>query len=192
VSCHHALSDSLESLFLSHLLGIFTPLSPASELIMTERERWIVYPLLFLALGAALRDKFVDPTVHRSIICQELTVVDDDSDLRRGAHVLAKIGHGSETTAPGYLVVNGPVEVAGTLNASEYAINGHPLTPIFQAMFEFLRLVQAAQQQQLGAQRVVTPPTTPPAVAPPAVKSNDDASGAPSDPKSDDDSTKAN
>ena len=24
---------------------------------MTERERWIVYPLLFLALGAALRDK---------------------------------------------------------------------------------------------------------------------------------------
>jgi hypothetical protein len=29
---------------------------------MTERERWIVYPLLFLALGAALRDKLVDRT----------------------------------------------------------------------------------------------------------------------------------
>lgn len=28
---------------------------------MTERERWILYPLLFLALGAALRDKVVPP-----------------------------------------------------------------------------------------------------------------------------------
>ena len=29
---------------------------------MTERERWIVYPLLFLALGAALRDKLSEHT----------------------------------------------------------------------------------------------------------------------------------
>ena len=29
---------------------------------MSTRERWIVYPLLFLALGTALRDKFWDST----------------------------------------------------------------------------------------------------------------------------------
>ena len=33
---------------------------------MTERERWIVYPLLFLALGAALRDKLVDRTTTKT------------------------------------------------------------------------------------------------------------------------------
>jgi hypothetical protein len=44
--------------------------------IMNERERWVVYPLLFLALGAALRDKLVDQTSTKSIKCQELLVVD--------------------------------------------------------------------------------------------------------------------
>ena len=47
---------------------------------MTERERWIVYPLLFLALGAALRDKLVDRTTTKSIVCQELTIVDEEVD----------------------------------------------------------------------------------------------------------------
>ena len=45
---------------------------------MTERERWIVYPLLFLALGAALRDKLFDMTTTKSIVCQELTVIDEE------------------------------------------------------------------------------------------------------------------
>lgn len=45
---------------------------------MSERERWIVYPLLFLALGAALRDKLVDRTLSRDIVCQRLTIVGDD------------------------------------------------------------------------------------------------------------------
>jgi len=36
---------------------------------MTTRERWIVYPLLFLTLGIALRDKIVPP-VH--LRCSEL------------------------------------------------------------------------------------------------------------------------
>jgi hypothetical protein len=159
---------------------------------MTERERWIVYPLLFLALGAALRDKFVDPTVHRSIICQELTVVDDDSDLQQGAHVLAKIGHTSETAGTGYLVVNGGVEVTGSLNANQYAVQGHVLTPAFQAMFDFLRWLQAVQQQQQSALHGGPPAAIPPAANPPAVKSNDDASGAPSDSKSDNDPAKSN
>ena len=35
---------------------------------MSERERWIIYPLLFLAISAALKDKLVKPSiikVHR-------------------------------------------------------------------------------------------------------------------------------
>ena len=43
---------------------------------MSERERWIVYPLLFLALGAALRDKMFDRTWSRVVVCEELSVID--------------------------------------------------------------------------------------------------------------------
>jgi hypothetical protein len=43
---------------------------------MSERERWIVYPLLFLALGAALRDKLLKQTVAKRLICEELYVLD--------------------------------------------------------------------------------------------------------------------
>jgi hypothetical protein len=47
---------------------------------MTERERWIVYPLLFFALGAALRDKFThtvqtDELRAGRILCEELEVL---------------------------------------------------------------------------------------------------------------------
>ena len=61
---------------------------------MTERERWIVYPLLFLALGAALRDKLFDSTTTKSIVCQELTVVDEEPRraMRPSARRSAQIG----------------------------------------------------------------------------------------------------
>lgn len=45
---------------------------------MTERERWIVYPLLFLALGAALRDKIIKTTQSQLVKCEALCVVDKD------------------------------------------------------------------------------------------------------------------
>ena len=45
---------------------------------MSERERWIVYPLLFLALGSALRDKLVKQTRTKQLVCEELIVVDVD------------------------------------------------------------------------------------------------------------------
>ena len=34
---------------------------------MPTRERWIVYPLLFLALGLAVRDKIIPPTQFRAV-----------------------------------------------------------------------------------------------------------------------------
>ena len=44
---------------------------------MSERERWIIYPLLFLALGAALRDKLAKQTRSENVVCQKIHLVDD-------------------------------------------------------------------------------------------------------------------
>jgi len=59
---------------------------------MSERERWIVYPLLFFALGAALRDKFTqqirtDRLHAGQITCEELLVTDSEKPDR----VVAKL-----------------------------------------------------------------------------------------------------
>ena len=51
---------------------------------MSYHERWIIYPLLFLALGAALRPKFTGefsvPVTVRApqVQCEALTIVDQD------------------------------------------------------------------------------------------------------------------
>jgi hypothetical protein len=81
---------------------------------MTERERWIVYPLLFLALGAALRDKLIDRTTARSIVCQELSIVDEDATNPQSQRTIARIGRvkpkaGAKSTAS--LQINGDLEI---------------------------------------------------------------------------------
>lgn len=48
---------------------------------MTDRERWTVYPLLFLTLGVAMRDKIfniveVDKVQCKSVLCNALVVTD--------------------------------------------------------------------------------------------------------------------
>lgn len=58
---------------------------------MTERERWIVYPLLFLALGAALRDKLFDQTQSKRIVCEELLVKNVQAENVQAANVLADL-----------------------------------------------------------------------------------------------------
>jgi hypothetical protein len=81
---------------------------------MSERERWVVYPLLFLALGAALRDKLFDRTTTRSIVCQELTVVDEQPVGNQPVRVLARIGRTQTADAggpQGQLLVNGELEI---------------------------------------------------------------------------------
>ena len=45
---------------------------------MSERERWIVYPLLFLALGVGLREEFIDRTSLKNVICQALVAIEED------------------------------------------------------------------------------------------------------------------
>ncbi len=54
---------------------------------MTDRERWIIYPLLFFALGAALRDKFThqvrtDELFAGKVWCEELNVIDSEKPDR--------------------------------------------------------------------------------------------------------------
>jgi len=43
---------------------------------MSERERWIVYPLIFFALGAAVRDKILQHVEAKEIVCESLKIID--------------------------------------------------------------------------------------------------------------------
>lgn len=55
---------------------------------MSERERWIVYPLIFFALGAAVRDKLLQRVEAKEIICESVAIV----DLQNPTNVLAELG----------------------------------------------------------------------------------------------------
>jgi hypothetical protein len=120
---------------------------------MSERERWVVYPLLFLALGAALRDKLFDSTTTKRVVCQELTVVDQEPIGGETLGIIARIGR-TETTrgdsTGGYLIVNGQVNVNGLVNARQYAYQNVPFVPALQAIFpwsaDFLRGLGPAVQ----------------------------------------------
>ena len=83
---------------------------------MTERERWIVYPLLFLALGAALRDKLSEHTKTKTIECQELMVYGDEGADQQPVP-LVQIGAVKRTSADsphlGQILVNGLVQAQG-------------------------------------------------------------------------------
>jgi len=59
---------------------------------MSERERWIVYPLLFFALGAAVRDKLFQRVQAKEIHCESLKVIDPRDSNR----VLAQLGSKSD------------------------------------------------------------------------------------------------
>jgi len=45
---------------------------------MTSRERWTVYPLLFLALGMGLRNRQMDVMHYKAIVCETLELVDKE------------------------------------------------------------------------------------------------------------------
>ncbi len=56
---------------------------------MSERERWIIYPLLFFALGAAVRDKILHRIDAKEIFCESLRIVDQQDPTGRP---LAELG----------------------------------------------------------------------------------------------------
>jgi hypothetical protein len=103
---------------------------------MSERERWIVYPLLFLALGASLRDKLIDQTMSKKIVCQELIVYGEDGAGRPPVK-LVEIGaaNRSSTTEPqvGQIFINGQLLAkhvhAEAMFADNYFFHGIPFAP---------------------------------------------------------------
>lgn len=127
---------------------------------MTERERWIVYPLLFLALGAALRDKLFEQTNTKKIRCQELVVTSEDVAGQEGA-TLVRIGAVPRTSANsphvGQIAVNGVVQAqaveATDINADNYYFRSVPVPAVFKAMLGLspAEWLQALQHQAAAA-----------------------------------------
>ena len=159
---------------------------------MTERERWIVYPLLFLALGAALRDKLGGRTTTKSIVCQELRI-EDEPVGNQPARVLALLGRGqtrADGPAYGYMYVNGKLKVDGIVEADRYSNQAGVNGPVYQVMPgvslpDFLRAMQAGQsaapfnpQNDAGQRKAPSEPPTSPS-------SEADAATDPSAPTSD-------
>ncbi len=88
---------------------------------MSERERWIVYPLLFLALGASLRDKIIKTTESQRIKCQGLWVYDDESNkplLVLGAKQFPEFPSGTPNLLQVDKVIAGEVLSQGGILAS--------------------------------------------------------------------------
>lgn len=119
---------------------------------MTERERWIVYPLLFLALGASLRDKLAKQTRSQQIVCEELFVVNDRGEpvarLAEGSLML----EGSDNT-PGTLTVD--LIQTKNLQAQNIVQRGKPVGDVVS----WNRLLQLFQQ--LGLIRMAPLQTVP-------------------------------
>jgi hypothetical protein len=146
---------------------------------MTERERWVVYPLLFLALGASLRDKLGGRTTTKSIVCQELRV-EDEPVGNQNARVLAHIGRTEPSPGKpsvGYLMVNGQigvdgaVNVNGMINANQYLFRGLPLIPGVQAIIPgaaMPNLMHASPQAQPSEPETKIRPGQSPPASPPA------------------------
>lgn len=149
---------------------------------MTERERWIVYPLLFLALGAALRDKLSEHTKTRSLECQELIVYGEDGPGQPPVP-LVQIGSVKRDSADqphlGQLIVNGVVQAnemhamgiqaqhiqASRVNADNYFFHRMPLSPVMRAV-PGATPVDPAQLQQMQQQS-----------QPPKIDAKSDAAG---------------
>lgn len=160
---------------------------------MTERERWIVYPLLFLALGAALRDKMIDRTTTKSIVCQELVVI-GEQPLGQDPVLLARLGRNDQADSDGpptgQLLLNGQLLVNGPINAAFYAYQGQPIIPVLRGVLpgaslpaELLQAIPKALTAPANAPQTASPANAsgaPPSKAPPsestAPVSADDAS----------------
>ncbi|MEQ8847257.1 hypothetical protein [Botrimarina sp.] len=108
---------------------------------MSDRERWIVYPLLFLALGSALRDKLFKETRAKQILCEQLFLVDQDGRPQAvlNGRVLDFQPFGDQT--------NGHVE-SNTVNATGLFQNGEPVvTPrlLLQQLFQLFGRMRLPQ-----------------------------------------------
>jgi hypothetical protein len=144
---------------------------------MTDRERWIVYPLLFLALGASLRDKLGGRTTNKSIVCQDLRI-EDEAVGNQPPRLLAMIGRTEATaTTPsrGVLVINGEVavdgdvKVNGAIDAKQYAYD------FIANIVGALQAAQNRQQTQSRQNRSSSETPAPPSTSEPPQRESGDA-----------------
>lgn len=144
---------------------------------MNERERWIVYPLLFLALGAALRDKIIKTTESQRIKCQGLVVVDaeDRPLLVLGAEQFPEMGIARDLLRVDQM--ESQILLAGQVESNQYVVNqgtkrvlqlnaqnGVAVANLLGMMSHFMQQIQAfqqAQQKQMQQGQGVVPPTAP-------------------------------
>ncbi|WP_442484614.1 hypothetical protein [Aeoliella sp. SH292] len=166
---------------------------------MTERERWIVYPLLFLALGAALRDKIIKTTESQRIKCQGLVVVDSEDRplLVLGAEQFPEMGIARDLLRVDQ--TESQILLAGQVESNQYVVtqgtkrvlhlnaqNGVAVANLLSVMSHFMQQLQAfqqAQQRQLQQGQGVRPPAMPnapgtPNAVPNAVPNNTVPQGA--------------
>ena len=118
---------------------------------MSERERWIVYPLLFLALGVALRDELFDQTWSRQVVCEQLTLIDGESSPLAPPQMIGSLGRPSPQTvrAGGQLSVD--VVRAGTVIADQYTYGRAQVIPQ-PTIMDFLRRLQQTAQSKAAEQ----------------------------------------
>jgi hypothetical protein len=125
---------------------------------MSERERWIVYPLLFFALGAALRDKFTQHVhteeLHAAkIACEELVVLDSDDPHRSVAKLLSAPSQNSAAGARyGVLALydSEGKEFCGVTN-SQLTVNSIAITNPKNQAQPLALLTSAAQRDDANA-----------------------------------------
>ncbi len=81
---------------------------------MSSRERWVVYPLLFLTLGIALKDKITREVSVRTLQCESLLVTDRQGE--RQVYISANQSGNTlhaRNAGLGPDVILGQVEVSG-------------------------------------------------------------------------------
>lgn len=151
---------------------------------MNDRERWIVYPLLFLALGAALRDKIAKQTRAKQIACETLYLVDDEG--RTMAYLTGnELRFDQGGPGNGFVVANAIDAQAFTQRGQRIAPNGSgetvklPLQDLLRMLPQF-RMPQALKPPNPDnrskeppaasevPERQVAPPGTGPTLQPPS------------------------
>lgn len=94
---------------------------------MNERERWIVYPLLFLALGVALRDELFDQTWSRRVVCERLTVIDSEGSTPTEPFRIATLGRRSNEGIAGVGELRVNTVRAENIETNNFVLRGIPL-----------------------------------------------------------------
>ena len=135
---------------------------------MSERERWIIYPLLFLALGAAMRDKIFNLTRSQKVVCEGLAVYHNGDPQ----HPVAILGAERMGIVPAIDFLNVNRVRANVIDADEIRHRGKPVnltgsggTTITPA--QFLQLLKSMGVVREAAPQPEPTPEPPPSENPP-------------------------